>query len=192
MSGIVCSTYRYAPAPHFETPQWVTLQFGDTYGWNDARYFPSVRFGNLHLDGFVDVCGRGTAGVYCGINQSGPGFLGSMVRAGDLVQPEMSDANNWGSPASNLDSLLIADIDGDGKGDVCGLNTSHQGGNPEFFCAISAATSAAAQFGPLLRRIKSISVVGKVASGRLYPTRPDIGFCWAQADGSVGCSVQFR
>ena len=191
-SGILCAMYRASRFNRFSPAQWTTTQFADWYGWNDARYFPSVRFGDISGDGLADVCGRGSAGLYCGINNSYAGNFGSLIGVGTLAQPQMSDANNWGSPTANLSSLLIADYDGDGKNDVCGLNAPDPSGAPEFSCARSTSVPTGARFDPLVRRVKSIYPNGAVVAGSLYATQPRGGFCWANADDSVSCSVQWQ
>jgi hypothetical protein len=190
-SGVLCATYDFLSGT-FSAASWVTTQFADAYGWTDPRYFPSLRVADVSGDGVADFCGRGTAGLYCGITRGFPGEFPSLTDVNTLVQSQMSDANNWGNPTANLASLLIADYDGDGKNDVCGLYTSHQGGYPEFFCAQSRSVASGAQFAPLVRRIKSIPVVDKVHAGRLYDTAPRTGFCWVTSmDNSVACSTQW-
>lgn len=191
-SGLLCATWRVTPFNRFAPAQWVTTQFADSFGWNHPRYFPSLRFGDIDGDGLADVCGRGDAGLYCGITQAGWGSFGALVGVSNLAQPQMSDANNWGNPTSNLASLQLVDFDGDGKADACGLNTPHAGGDPEFFCAKSTSLPTGARFDPLVRRIKSIGLVGAVVSGRIYATSPATGFCWALQDNSVSCSVQWQ
>jgi hypothetical protein len=113
-----------------------TTQFSDTYYWNQSQYYPGIHFADINGDGKADVCGRGTAGVYCGISQST-----SFGWAFNLNEPDFSDANGWNQPAQYEKTWLI-DVNGDGKADFCGR------GSQGIFCAISGSSGSAIQFAP--------------------------------------------
>jgi hypothetical protein len=137
-------------------------------------------------DGPPDFCGRGGGGLYCGINHSVAGVPHKL--AGDeftIVQPQMSDSANWGARPERLQSLMLVDIDGDGRKDVCGLNDS---GYPDFVCALSRSTPTGAAFDSLVVRTRNVaSVDAIVMSGHIYKT--GMGFCWRLIDGSINCSA---
>jgi len=189
--GILCSAWRRTPNSHFDPAVLMTGQFRDGYGWGDARYFTSIRFGDLSGDGPPEICGRGGGGLYCGVNRSTAYFLRPLN--GDeyvLVQTDMNDGQGWGQPANLLDSLFIVDFDKDGKNDVCGLNAPN-GGYPDLFCAKSRSTSASAAFDPLVTRTRNVNTSDRIVAGHLY-TNGGIGFCWRLVDGSVNCSAPWN
>ena len=77
-------------------------------------YYGTLMFGDIDADGRVDVCARGGDGVWCARNLGGtftPMFLDSA---------RFSDANNWRAGPQYYSTLRLADIDGDGKADLCG------------------------------------------------------------------------
>lgn len=62
-------------------------------------------------DGLADVCGRGSAGVWC------HGSTGtSFAERGSVL--ELSDASGWDDPA-NWGTIRMGDVDGDGRADLC-------------------------------------------------------------------------
>jgi len=195
IGGIICSVWRQTPISHFESPVVMTTQFSDAWGWYDARYYPSIRFGDVNADGSLDVCGRGFQGLYCGVTRSTQSAAPSFVHpfgndVNTLVQTEMSNVAHWGDSSSNLRSFFITDFDHDGKNDVCGLN-SPSGGFPDLFCARSHSTATGAGFDPLVVRTRNVNTSERVAVGHLYPGG-GIGFCWTLLDRSVNCSVQWH
>jgi hypothetical protein len=45
-----------------------TSNVSDAYGWNsDPAYYSTIQFVDLNHDGKADVCGRGSDGIYCGV-----------------------------------------------------------------------------------------------------------------------------
>jgi hypothetical protein len=106
--------------------------FGDAGGWNGATYYPSIQFPDVDGDGKADVCGRGVFGVDCAVsNGTAFGSLG-------VWQSGFSDASGWGSSASYFSTIQFPDVNGDGKADVCGRDSS------EIACALSSGSA----FGP--------------------------------------------
>ena len=191
-AGVWCSFWRQVPVSRFDTPILMTSQFSDYYGWNNARYFGSIRIGDVSADGLPEICGRGGGGLYCGIDRSQAGLAHPL--AGDefkLVQTGMSDAQNWGNPTARLDSLFIVDFDGDGKNDVCGLNAPSGSGFPDLFCAKSRSTATGAVFDALVVRTRNVNTADKIVAGHLY-NGGAMGFCWRLLDGSVNCSARWR
>ena len=74
-----------------------------------------VRFGDLNGDGFADVCGRSATGVACALNTKAGGF----AAATPWITTEFTDAAGWSADAC-ASTVQLADVDGDGKADVCG------------------------------------------------------------------------
>jgi hypothetical protein len=98
----------------FATP-WDSF-FSDATAWNHPQYGTTMMFADLNGDGRADVCGRGSMGISCewsiGLDTGfGPAFL---------VQPDFSDANSWNLSAAYYGSIRLADVNGDGKPDICG------------------------------------------------------------------------
>jgi len=106
---------------------------GDDDGWAWPRYYGSIRMGDIDGDGREDVCGRGGAKLYCW-RSTGDGF-----EAIDDT-PAWSDALGWDDVAS-WSTIRLADVDGDGRADLCGRS-------PETWsCHLSTGDGASVAFG---------------------------------------------
>ena len=106
--GIVCHLSQgtgYGDA--IRGPGW-----SDAWGWNDYDNYSTILFGDLNGDGKDDVCARANAQFSC-LLSTGNGF------AQEYTVTEFSDANGWNKP-SQFRTLRLADINGDGRMDVCG------------------------------------------------------------------------
>lgn len=209
-AGIWCSTYlpQAGGGWRWEPPVLWTGQYANGYGWADKRYFNSIIYGDLNGDGRTDVCGRGTAGLYCGISRMAPANNRAAQRfdgAFTLAQAQFSDATGWGVNWQYLSSMQVVDFDDDGKGDVCGLL------NNDFYCARSLSTSTGAAFDALVLRVGSVApFIGsndatvpaferdRIVAGRLYPAAVGgtavrrTGFCWVDVSGAVSCGNPWR
>ncbi len=80
---------------------------------------------DVNGDGHADVCTRTDAGIECALAQRSGGFGAFEVwsqahDAGDEAVNDFSDAEGWGSDAAYEGTIRFADVDGDGKADVCG------------------------------------------------------------------------
>jgi GH25 family lysozyme M1 (1,4-beta-N-acetylmuramidase) len=107
--GVRCAPFlarerRFGAA--FEGPAWT-----DDAGWGDVKYFGSLRFADVDGDGMADACARGVAGLRCAL-ATGAGF-GAEILAG-----VMKDTDGWGLERYGA-TLRAADIDGDGRADLC-------------------------------------------------------------------------
>jgi hypothetical protein len=95
-----------------------------TYGFvaklDESRY-SSLRFADVNGDGKPDICGRGTLGVYCALN-NGKGGFGSVQQWDSFF----SDANSWHLPVYGT-TMMFADINGDGKADACARGVAESG-----------------------------------------------------------------
>jgi hypothetical protein len=126
-AGIACAVA--APGGGFgPVAQW-SNDFGDATFGGDA-YYPSVRFGDINGDGYADVCGRASGGIVCALNSKAGAFAPATSWLADFT-----DAAGWGV-ASSTRTLRLADVNGDGKADVC------LRGSAGVRCAISSGSSA--------------------------------------------------
>ncbi len=96
---------------------------GDDDGWALARYYGTIRTGDIDGDGKDDVCGRGAARVYCWTSED-DGFSDA------LEGPAWSDDAGW-DDVSCWSTLRLVDVDGDGLADLCAR------GPDGFRCALS-------------------------------------------------------
>jgi peptidoglycan/xylan/chitin deacetylase (PgdA/CDA1 family) len=97
---------------------WKTDDFSNAAGWLPPQYSTTIQLADLNGDGRADVCGRGVSGLVCALS-TGSGF-GPMVQTPDMF----GDADHWPSAAARYRSIRLADVDGDGKADVCGRNAT--------------------------------------------------------------------
>ncbi|MEB2312702.1 MAG: VCBS repeat domain-containing M23 family metallopeptidase [Sorangiineae bacterium] len=104
-----------------EGPRW-----SDAAGFGSAKYYGTLRMGDVNGDRRADVCIRGSAGVDC-VLSDGSGFVTS------IGGPEWSDAAGFGAP-SYWSTMRLADVNGDGRDDLC-IRTSE-----DLRCALSTGT----------------------------------------------------
>lgn len=86
--------------------------FSDATGWNEPRFYGTILYPDVDGDGRADVCARSHGGIECSLFDGkafGPRFAG----------PAWSDADGWNEPAQYR-TIGAADIDRDGKDDLCG------------------------------------------------------------------------
>lgn len=88
----------------------------DEAGWGDVARHGTIRFGDLNGDGRDDVCGRDTEGVRCWLADE----VGFSVQ---VLGPPWSDEAGWDEPRYRS-TLRIADVNGDGRADLCGRGPS--------------------------------------------------------------------
>lgn len=114
-AGIVCEK---AGASGFSEAL-VGPELSDANGWGEPRFYGTLRMGDVDGDGKADVCARSSAGVHCW-KSDGSGF------PTQIEGPAWSDANGWGEPRF-WSTLRLADVDGDGKADVCARHSARFG-----------------------------------------------------------------
>jgi len=109
--GIVCHVSDGAGfGPEIEGPA-----FADSSGWADQSNYLTMRMADIDGDGKADVCLRANAGIVCH-KSTGAGFGPS------IDGPDLSDASGWWQE-KYFRTLRLADIDGDGKADLCGRDS---------------------------------------------------------------------
>ncbi|MBK7862852.1 MAG: VCBS repeat-containing protein [Archangiaceae bacterium] len=106
-------------------------------GWDDPTNYATLRMGDVNGDGKADVCARSDARVYCWLS-NGAGFPTR------IDGPALASASGWDDVA-NWSTLRLADINGDGKADLCAR------ANASMLCYLSQGTGfGAAIAGPAL------------------------------------------
>jgi hypothetical protein len=106
-SGILC---HLATPEGFGAEQLLVPLSNDT-GWTDPSKFATMRMGDVDGDGKADLCVRGDAGIRCYTSAETP--LGTAIDG-----PPWSDDQGWGATRF-YSTIRLADIDGDGKEDLC-------------------------------------------------------------------------
>jgi hypothetical protein len=94
----------------------VLTALSDAHGYGDPTRWGTLRFGDLDGDGRSDVCARGATGLDCWRALDG--------RFGERIEgPRWSDASGW-SAIARWATIRLADVDGDGRDDVCARGES--------------------------------------------------------------------
>lgn len=111
-TGIVCELSDGKSFPtEIVGPAW-----SDANGWNAAPYYTTIQFADVDGNGMADLCARSAAGILCEIS-NGTSF------AKEITGPAWSSASGWDPP--QFDSTIgFADIDADGRDDVCGRSAA--------------------------------------------------------------------
>jgi len=86
--------------------------WSDAGGWGEISHYGTIRFGDINGDGKADVCARAAVGMVCALS-TGNGF------APTFEGPAWSNANGW-NQLKHWSTIRMADIDGDGRADLCG------------------------------------------------------------------------
>ena len=103
--------------------QTAVIPMSDADGYNQVQYYSTIRAADIDGDGKDELCARLKDGFQCFIWQDN--HWSSPVKLGD-----MSDELHWNA-AEYYSTIRTADINGDGKVDVCGR------GKNGFTCWIS-------------------------------------------------------
>lgn len=121
-TGIVCQLFN---GSSFSAAQrWLTGGFDDANAWNHREYAATLRLGDVNGDGRADLCGRASYGIICSLSQ------GSAFSAPTWWSSAFADQEQWNIPAASGDervyfqTLSLADINNDGRADLCGQYTT--------------------------------------------------------------------
>jgi LmbE family N-acetylglucosaminyl deacetylase len=117
--GVVCAVNSHSSS-FLAATVWTSADFTDALGWLPAQYGATLMFADIDGDGLADVCGRGPAGVRCATASAGGGFRNSRPWSN---RTDFSDAAGWNASAASWGTLRLADVDGDGKADLCGRSS---------------------------------------------------------------------
>jgi GH25 family lysozyme M1 (1,4-beta-N-acetylmuramidase) len=106
-TGVVCQVSKPSGGwASISGPGW-----SNAVGWGAAKYAQTIRLADLDGDGRDDLCARAAKGIVCHL-ATGAGF------GPEIAGPAWSDANGFDRPRT-WSTLALADVDGDGKRDVC-------------------------------------------------------------------------
>ncbi len=94
-------------ANFFYGPAW-----SDANGWATPDKYKTIRFADINGDGKADICGRASTGYECWLS-NGVGFPTK------VTGPNYSDGQGWGASPAYYETIQLADVNGDGKADVC-------------------------------------------------------------------------
>lgn len=110
--GLYCAT---STGMAFNASTLWTDSFSDVSGWGGLQsLWGTIRYIDLNGDKKADVCGRSSAGLACGLS------TGTSFQAISLWDDYYTDAGPWDDAPAYWATIQYADIDGDGKSDVCG------------------------------------------------------------------------
>ncbi len=128
--GIQCAL---STGSSFASARYWHTNFSNSAGWHShPSYWKTIRYPDINGDGRADICGRGSAGIYCATSNGSTGFTGFR-----LASNFFSNANSWSASPSYYETIQFADLDGDGRDDVCAR------GSTGIYCARSTGS----QFG---------------------------------------------
>ncbi len=109
-----------------------TSGYSDAAGWGGGKfYWGTIQYPDVNGDGRADVCGRGGPGLLCALSTGASFAPLSLWTAG------YGDAGGWAGLEAYWGTLRFADLNGDGRDDVCGR------GGPGILCALSIGSSFA-------------------------------------------------
>ncbi len=94
-----------------------SVSMRDSDGYDDVKYYSTIRMADINGDGKADFCARFKDGFKCYLS-NGSGFDGNAISFGD-----MGDNQGWGE-VQYYATIRVADVNGDGKADVCGRGIS--------------------------------------------------------------------
>ena len=86
------------------------------HGWQKPHYTSTIRMGDVDGDGKMDICARGLNNVYCW-------FWEGDRLADDIEMNNWGWSNSWGEQKYYA-TIRLADINGDGKADICGRDAN--------------------------------------------------------------------
>lgn len=97
---------------------WKTNEYTDAVGWSPEQHGATVQLADLNGDRKADVCGRGSSGIVCALSN------GTSFGESRWTWSRFDDRGHWSRASSRYLSIRMADVNGDGKADMCGRNTT--------------------------------------------------------------------
>ena len=91
----------------------VVGELGEFTSWSSDDHAAAMRFADVDGDGKADACSRTSTGIVCARN------VGKRFDAARSWLADMTDARGW-RDAKFASTVQLADVDGDGRADVCG------------------------------------------------------------------------
>ena len=109
-SGIEC---WLSTGDGFQSTSVAGPALSDSAGWAAPEYYSTLQLADVNGDGKADLCARAAAQFQCWLS-TGTGFETTTVDA-----PNMGDSQGW-NLVQYYSTIQLADVNGDGKADVCG------------------------------------------------------------------------
>lgn len=107
-------------------------EFSDAAGWNaTGRRWQTIEFPDVNGDGLDDMCAFAADGIRCGINNGKGAFAATTIWTSTI-----KDGTSWDQDLYRT-TIRYADINGDGKMDICGR------GYDGVTCGLSTGTAFA-------------------------------------------------
>jgi peptidoglycan/xylan/chitin deacetylase (PgdA/CDA1 family) len=122
-------------------------ELGPFRSWSRDDHAASMRFADVDGDGKADACTRTSTGVACARN------VGRKFDPARSWLADMTDARGW-RDAKYASTVQLADVDGDGRADVCGRGPT----------GVQCALSTGKGFG----RLDKWSAATELADGALH------------------------
>ncbi len=120
----------------FSTESVVAPALSDARGWGAARHWATIAMGDVTGDGLADLCARAGAGMRCWAS------TGSALDGEAIAGPAWSNDAGWDA-AARWATIRLADVDGDGRDDVCGRSDAG------LVCATSNGAGFEPEWAPL-------------------------------------------
>jgi hypothetical protein len=136
MKGIWCalSEWKLGNVASFGVPTLWNDAYSDANGWANPIYTDTIQLGDVNGDGRRDVCGRGSAGIWCALSSF------TKFDSPTLWSNAFSDFLGW-NQIEFANTIRLGDVDGDHVADVCGR------GPAGLVCRLSDKKSFAATYG---------------------------------------------
>lgn len=113
-AGVYCAIADPVAGAFVDRAMRSQAEYSNGFGWGGAEgYWGTLRLGDLSGDGRADLCGRGAAGVLCLYS-----LEGRFSAINHRLTAAFSNAAGF-FPAERARTFHLADIDGDGRADLC-------------------------------------------------------------------------
>ena len=105
-----------------DTGQWLPMHdgpgFSDAHGWDQPKYYQSIRFGDIDHDGAAEMIGRDADGVQTW-KYDKDAQKWNQLGAQGVRSPQWKDSDGW-DRIDHYETIQLADVDGDGAAELCG------------------------------------------------------------------------